>query len=312
MQEVSIVIPVYNDPDGLRKTIDSILSQTYDQYELIISVTPSSGETLAVARSYEEQESGLITIVEVPNRGRAAGRNAGIEEANGDVIAFVDADIRVPTDWLELSITAMNERAVAYLTCDIKFTDSDAPIRFIERYDRALSIPVAHYVEEYQFAPTASLFVTRELIDDVGRFDSRLTSAEDKEFGTRVHDAGYELYFASEISTFHPPRTTLSSQRSKAIRIGRGTQQLRMYYPERFAIPSLFSPISYAPPNPSRLQSRIASNQYEPSTLEFIIFYMFNYFLKLVQQYGRWVEVKNTKSSGIGSERSREDTSRKK
>lgn len=289
---VSIIIPVYDDPDGLRDTLESMVAQSYDEYEIIVSITPATGETLATAQEYSNDDRDEIKIVEVPSRGRAAGRNAGIEDSEGDVLAFVDADVRASEDWLREAIAEMDERNADYMACDIQFPHGSADMGFIERYERALSLPVEHYIKEYNFAPTASLFVTQEIISDVGGFDSRLTSSEDKEFGARIHDAGYELHFAPNLVMYHPVRSTFTSHYAKAIRIGHGTQQLYHYYPSRFSIPSLYSPLAYAPPHPSRIRDRIESNEYDPSFLEFILFYMFNYFLKIVQQYGRWEERK--------------------
>ena len=292
---VSIVIPVYADPEGLRRTLQSAVDQQYDPFEIVISVTPSTGETLEVAKEYEKEYSDLVHIVEVDKKGRARARNAGIEGSNGEIIAFVDADIWMKSDWLSTSVSDLKDEGADYLACNVVVSQTTDDSNFVGKYDRALSIPVSHYVDQYQFAPTAALLLTRDLIEEVGAFNPELTSSEDREFGNRVYDQGYELY-VSDCEVYHPSRRKISEQIKKAIRIGIGMEELRQQYPERYSLPSLKSPLSYAPPNPFRLRSRLASNDYEPNVVEWVSFYSFNYFLKLNQQRGRWKQYRQHES----------------
>lgn len=284
---VSLVIPVYADPGGLEITLESAVNQQYNSYEVIVSLTPSSGETLTVAEEYASKHPGLVQIVEVNERGRARARNAGIDKASGDIIAFIDADIQMKPHWLESATSDMKTMEADYLACNVCSSSTMDDVGFVEKYDQALSIPVRHYVENYHFAPTAALLLTRELIEDVGVFDPELTSGEDREFGNRVHEEGYNLD-VSDSEVYHPPRKRVSEQIQKAIRIGIGMEQLRHRYPGRYSFPGLLSPLSYAPPSPRRLKSRMSANNYEPNYLMRFAFYLFNYGLKMYQQFGRW------------------------
>lgn len=289
---VSIVIPVYADPEGLQTTLQSAVKQQYSPFEIVVSATPSTGETLEVAEEYASKYPELIRIVKIQEKGRARARNAGIEQASGEIIAFIDADIWMEPDWLETAVSDLKTKEVDYLACNVVISSTTDDGGFVEKYDQALSIPVRHYIENYHFAPTAALLLTRGLIEDVGAFDPELTSGEDREFGNRVYKQGYELC-VSDYEVYHPPRKKMSEQIQKAIRIGVGIEQLRHQYPDRYSFSSLMSPLSYAPPNPKRLKSRFSSNDYEPDFLEWISFYLFNYFLKLYQQLGRWKYYRN-------------------
>lgn len=284
---VSIVIPVYADPEGIQTTLESAIKQQYSPFEIIVSVTPASGKTLKIAQKYAAKHPKLVRIVEVQKEGRARARNAGIEESKGEIIAFVDADIWMNPNWLDIAVTDLRAKNTDYLACNVVISPTTERSRFVEKYDRALSIPVKHYVENYHFAPTAALLLTRDLIEDVGAFDPKLTSSEDREFGNRVYERGYELY-VSDCEVYHPARKKITEQTQKAIRIGIGMEQLRCRYPDRYTFPSLMSPLSYAPPRPKRLKSRLSTNNYNPNFTEWVSFYLFNYFLKLQQQFGRW------------------------
>lgn len=284
---VSVVIPVYADPEGLRTTLESFVSQSYSELEIIVAVTPSSGKTLEVATEFQTEFQDLVQVVEVRESGRAKARNAGIAISQGDIIAFIDADIWLDKDWLNCAVSNLQISDVEYLACSVDISSAKQNMGFVGRYDQALSIPVGHYVEDYQFAPTAALLVTRDLLEDVDNFDPELISGEDREFGNRVYSKGYELA-VSDCAVYHPPRTKISEQVQKAIRIGRGMEQLGERYPSRYSNPSLLSPLSYAPPDPRRFNSRLSTNDYDASLVEWVLFYLFNYILKLFQQIGRW------------------------
>lgn len=284
---VSMVIPVYADPDGLRTTLESAVHQNYESFEIIVSLTPSSGETREVADRYASKYPRLIHIVEIQEKGRAKARNAGISRADGDIIAFIDADIRIEPEWLEAAVSDMEAKKADYLACNIIISSSEENCGFVEKYDRSLSLPVKHYIDNYDFAPTAALLLTRDIIDAIGLLDPELTSGEDREFGNRAYNQGYKLYVSNN-EVYHPPRRTVSEQIQKAIRIGEGIEQLQRRYPDRYSYPSILSPLAYAPPSPKRLKSRLSGNGYDQTLPELALFYIFNYFLKLCQQFGRW------------------------
>lgn len=254
--------------------------------EIIVAVTPSSGNTLDVANEFQTEFQDLVDVIEVRESGRAKARNAGISRAEGEIIAFVDADIWFSEDWLSCAVASLQDRCSDYLACQVNISSDEQNMGLVGRYDQALSIPVGHYVTNYHFAPTAALLVTRELIEDVGGFDPELVSGEDREFGNRVYNNGYELD-VGDCQVYHPPRVKMGQQIRKAIRIGRGIEQLRQRYPDRYLHPSLVSPLSYAPPDPRRLNLRLADNSYDGGATEKVLFYFINYILKLFQQYGR-------------------------
>ena len=93
--KISIVVPVYNTQDWLCRCIDSILSGTYQNFELLLIDDGSTDDSPAIADAYAEKDA-RVRVLHLPNGGVSAARNRGIEAATGDYIGFVDSD-----DWTE-------------------------------------------------------------------------------------------------------------------------------------------------------------------------------------------------------------------
>lgn len=240
---VSIVIPVYNDPEGVSYTLNSFCSQiNIDSLTQIAVVdNDSTDRTPDVVRSYEEDRITLHHETDIQSS--YAARNTGIRNTDADILAFVDADMTVPKDWLESALHEFQATDADYMGCNVELTLSKNPT-LAARYDHHTGFPVQQYLEHQYFAPTCCLFVRREVFADVGLFDHRLTSAGDKEFGNRVREAGYDLHFAEDVAMSHPTRNSIRDLVAKDRRVGRGLCQLQRYHPERYGTPGV-------PPRPS-------------------------------------------------------------
>lgn len=88
---ISIIVPVYKVEEYLRRCIDSILSQTYKDFELILVDDGSPDNCGAICDEYAQKDS-RITVIHKENGGLSSARNAGLEIAKGDYIGFVDSD----------------------------------------------------------------------------------------------------------------------------------------------------------------------------------------------------------------------------
>jgi len=89
MPEISVIIPVYNAEDTIVETINSVLNQTFEDFELIIINDGSTDRTLDVIKIFKDNR---ISVHTFPNSGPSAARNRGIEIAKGEYISFIDAD----------------------------------------------------------------------------------------------------------------------------------------------------------------------------------------------------------------------------
>ncbi|GAB3705874.1 glycosyltransferase [Halorubrum pallidum] len=230
---ISIIIPVYNDPEGVRQTVDSLIAHTDSTAEIILVDNDSTDRTPETAAEYAEKHDHVLLVVEREIQSSYAARNTGIEHATSDLICFLDADQTVTDGWLETALETIDERDAHYLAPNVHLVEPDNPT-LAGRYNTSTGFPIADFLERHHYAPTSCLFVTRELLEDVGTFDERLISGGDKEFGNRVHDTGYELHYAPEIVVHHPARNSLRALAKRSLRIGGGHCQLQQYYPDRY------------------------------------------------------------------------------
>lgn len=251
---VSVVVPVYNDPDGIEVTLETAVEQSYpdDRYEVVAVDNGSDDETRDVIRRFRRRFERVKMASETDVRGPGAARNEGIEQSDGSILAFIDADMTAEDDWLRKGVRRFVRDDVDCLGCDIEVKPATDRPRIWEAYEQIRGLPVEGMIERIGFIPTGSLFVRRSVFEDVGKFDSRLTSGEDVEFGIRLRDAGYELHYEPDVTMYHPTRDSFRALLEKHVKIGNGQYLLSLYHPEHFGTPALrmLHPKTYLPPLP--------------------------------------------------------------
>jgi glycosyltransferase involved in cell wall biosynthesis len=250
---VSVVVPVYNDPEGVAVTVSSLVEQSYptDRYEVLVVDNDSTDDTRDVVRRFADEHPVVTLLVEDEVQSSYAARNRGVAAAreDGDLLAFVDADMEVPPDYLADVTDSAAERGWDYLGVSVELF-TQGPETAVSIWDRLYGFQERKSLEVDHFAPTNSMVVRREVVDDVGTFDERLESSGDYEFGRRVHEAGYEQAFEPDIVLRHPARRTLRAFVKKYLRVGRGYAQLSRLHPEVFDQPPVWDPRHFLPPNP--------------------------------------------------------------
>lgn len=126
--KVSIILPVYNAINYINKTIDSIVNQTYRNFELIIIDDGATDGTSEVCREYSECYQ-FIRYEKQQNAGVCAARNKGISIASGEYIAFSDHDDEYLPDYLEKMVVYMSENDLDIVKCGVFFEEEYADRR---------------------------------------------------------------------------------------------------------------------------------------------------------------------------------------
>ena len=189
---VSVVVPAFNAERWLGETIASILAQDHRALEVIVVDDGSTDATAAVAAQHAERDA-RVRIVRQPNRGLGAARNCGLAHAQGEYVAFLDADDLWSTEKLRLQLERLGTERGRAVLCGIqRFMDTDGGRHWLHRtealdFERgAAGLGRVLRLHSQQMALfTTALFRTHELAE-LGGWGLRLTSAEDWELGLRA------------------------------------------------------------------------------------------------------------------------------
>ena len=113
---VTVITPMYNSGKYIEETLESVISQTYENWEMFIIDDGSSDNCVEVVNGYKNFDDRIKLIINEENQGAALSRNIGIREANGRYIAFLDSDdLWVPTKLEEqINFMSKNQLALSY------------------------------------------------------------------------------------------------------------------------------------------------------------------------------------------------------
>lgn len=114
MDLVSIITPTYNSEKYIKETINSVLSQTYQNWEMIIVDDCSTDNTVRIIEEEMEKNSRIRFIQLQENQGAAVARNTAINYANGRYIAFLDSDNLWEMNKLEVQVSFMNMNNIPF------------------------------------------------------------------------------------------------------------------------------------------------------------------------------------------------------
>ena len=225
---VSVIVPVLDDPVGIRACVGALVAQTYPAgaFEIVVADNGSTAETRdAIARLRAASGERLRVVVE-PRRSSYAARNRALASARGALIAFTDADCRPAPTWLAHGVRALQAQGGGCVGGRIVVTYRQVPPNPCEYWDSAVRLNQRAYVERSGFAATANLFADVTVFARIGPFRADLLSGGDREFGTRLGRAGERLSYAPDAVVEHPARATLGALYRKTVRLARGHDAL--------------------------------------------------------------------------------------
>jgi glycosyltransferase involved in cell wall biosynthesis len=178
---VSVIIPAYNAEIFLREAIGSVLGQAYRPIEVNVVDDGSTDGTAQIAAGYGD----AVKCIRQPNAGPAAARNRGIAAAQGDVLAFLDADDVWTEGALEAQMSCLasnpSARIALGLTQLLRLTDTKGVPRF------------EPFGEPWHLLSLGAAVVRRAVFQRAGHFDESTRSAEDIDWFLRAREAGVTL-----------------------------------------------------------------------------------------------------------------------
>jgi GT2 family glycosyltransferase len=223
VRAVSVVVPVRNGARTLPACLDALAMQEPIPGVAVDVIVVNNGSSDA-SREIAATHPAVTRVVTEARPGSYAARNAGLAVADGDLIAFTDADCIPAPDWLRHGVIAVS-RGSDLVAGHVTPRMSDAPSLW-ERFDAGHHVDQRKYVEVLGFGATANLFVRRHVLEGVGSFDAAMASGGDRELCRRAVTAGFQLAYAPEAVVSHGSRRTALETWRLHRRLGVGLSQL--------------------------------------------------------------------------------------
>lgn len=194
---VSIVVPAYNAGETIGPLLDSLLNLDYPEYEIIIVNDGSTDRTKEIVERYP------VRLINQPNRGASAARDAGFRVASGEIVAYVDSDVTVTRDWLRELVPAFSDPTVAAATGQTIFLRNDTIASWLRSLDIARRN--AHRKTYTRLANGPNSAFRRTVLEEVGGFDPRWYHAEDTEVSYKIGLRGYRIQYVPGAIAYHIP-----------------------------------------------------------------------------------------------------------
>jgi glycosyltransferase involved in cell wall biosynthesis len=202
MHKISVILPTYNgatrgEGKYLKQAIESVFSQTYENFELIVVNDGSTDNTEEIIKQYKDER--IVYLKHDTNNGPAAARNTGLKKATGEYIAFLDDDDYFYKDKLRVQISFMIEKDASVCVCNGEFIDknNNKLRKAINKGFKIGTKDIFLYTNTINVFPT-TLMVKSNVIEDVGYFKNYLKGPEDWDFMIRI-SLQYDIFVLSKI-----------------------------------------------------------------------------------------------------------------
>ena len=122
---ISVIIPLYNSANFISPTLESVLNQTYQQFEVILVDDCSKDNTAEVVKRYADKDERIKYFLQSKNQGAAVARNRGMDEAQGRYIALLDSDDLWTPEKLEKQLAMMKSQNTGFVYCAYDYVDEN-------------------------------------------------------------------------------------------------------------------------------------------------------------------------------------------
>ncbi len=255
---VSVIIPVYNNQKGLRRTLQAISNQEFDkeQFEVIVVDNGSTDSPGLVAKEF-----GVIFLEENSFLNSPySARNRGLEIAKGEIICLLDTTCAPVRDWLTKAIGCFQtNKHLSLVGGGVKFDIKEGE-SVAKYYDSLFNIRMKAAILERNAAKTTNLFIKKEVFESIGFFPEGLRSGGDLRWTMKATKSGFKLGFCEEAMALMTPRG-FGALVKKQFRVAKG--QPRVWREEGTFLPNFIKRflLFWIPPNPIAIRNEINASQ---------------------------------------------------
>lgn len=197
--ELSVIVPIYNTEPYLEKCVESILNQTYTNFEVILVDDGSEDHSLDICRKYAKEDK-RVRVISNRNRGLIRARKAGVSAAAGRFIGFVDSD-----DWVEPVMYEELMKCMKEMNCDLV---SSGIIRDFESNGQKSVIVLDHYEEGIHQNPEKTIYPSMlfsEKYHNFGLYCTLVNKIYKKDLLKRIYvNINEEVFYGEDALTCYP------------------------------------------------------------------------------------------------------------
>ncbi len=227
---VSVVVCAYNAADTIDDCLSSLERLTYPDAEILLVNDGSRDRTGELARAHAG-----VRVIDLPNGGLSAARNAGLAEATGEIVAYTDADVRVDPDWLTYLVQPFLTSDVVAAGGPNVVPPDDPPMA--QCIARAPGGPTHVLIDDRiaEHVPGCNMAFRRDALLAVGGFNPVfLRAGDDVDVCWRLQAQGWKIGFASSALVWHHHRTSVRAYWRQQVGYGEGETWLMAHHPEKF------------------------------------------------------------------------------
>lgn len=190
MNKVSVILPCYNGSRWIKSAIESVLAQTYPDFELIVVDDGSTDNSKEILASYLYDRR--FRYLHQENKGFSAAINRGIKESSGNLIGFIGQDDLCMPNKLELQLRYLRENTSVDLVhsnyCVIDSEDKLVKLRYIRIPEATSKKKLVKEMFLKNFIGHETVLVKKKCFDDVGLFDEKMVGCSDHDMWMRIID----------------------------------------------------------------------------------------------------------------------------
>lgn len=196
---VSIIIPALNEEKNIGRCLDSIIQMGHAKsfFEAIVIDNGSTDKTREIAESYKSKLA--ITIINAPGVNISVLRNIGAAKSIGDILAFVDADCTVSTNWIRTALPYFEDHTIGAVGSNVGIPENSTWVA--KTWD--INLSQNRKLGETECLPTGNLFVSKEAYQNIHGFNESLVTNEDYDLCYRLRQTGFKIYSDPEIRVIH-------------------------------------------------------------------------------------------------------------
>ena len=256
--KVTVAVLMYNERHNVPDILHSLEAQTYPRgkFEVLIVDNGSTDGTVEAIKPYADR-MGNVRVMHNPVKGIAPGRNVAIEKAQYSAIAFTDADVILPPDWLATLVEGFVEakKKVPKLAA---VGGGNVPVKDGGRFLDAVGITLNSFWGSHgstqgtlfeqpttvPHIPTLNILYDKRILQKLEGFDEDFRMVcEDPELNHRLTGAGYYIFFLPGATVQHKMRPSLRAWLKNVFTYGRGRTQLICKHPDHMTPMYLLPPL---------------------------------------------------------------------